>query len=127
MLHDDKSAFEFLCPLQVRAQRSGAFVLAFAVWLSAACAQLTAVHVHPCTCILAHARPRTPNPACKRPHAQTAASIGAFWASINGTGQMNVTGSTNAMQASECDEHCNWSDQQVRVCVCVSVCVCCVC
>jgi hypothetical protein len=32
---------------------------------------------------------------------------------VDGTGVMNVTGTTNNMQASECDEHCNWSDQQV--------------
>lgn len=57
-LHDDKSAFEFLCPLQ------------------------------------------------------TEASIGAFWASVGGKGVMNVTGPTNAMQAAECDEHCNWSDPE---------------
>lgn len=44
---------------------------------------------------------------------QTEASIGASWASVNGTGMWNVTGPTNQMQASECDEHCNWSDQEV--------------
>lgn len=44
---------------------------------------------------------------------QTNASLQANWASVDGKGVLNVTGHTNSMQASECDEHCNWSDQQV--------------
>jgi len=41
---------------------------------------------------------------------QTEASLSSSWASVNGTGFENITGSTNTMQASECDEHCNWNE-----------------
>lgn len=58
-LHDDRGAFEFLCPQQVNA------------------------------------------------------SVGSWWASVDGKGVFNVTGHTNNLQASECDEHCNWNDQKV--------------
>jgi hypothetical protein len=44
---------------------------------------------------------------------QTEASLSSSWASVNGTGMWNVTGPTNMMQASECDEHCNWNDKEV--------------
>jgi len=44
---------------------------------------------------------------------QTNSSLGAWWASVNGKGVWNVTGHTNEMQAAECDEHCNWNDEQV--------------
>lgn len=44
---------------------------------------------------------------------QTQVSLGAWWASADGEGVWNVTGRTNAMQASECDQHCNWNDQDV--------------
>jgi hypothetical protein len=44
---------------------------------------------------------------------QTEASLSSSWASVNGTGKWNVTGPTNMMQASECDEHCNWNDKKV--------------
>ncbi|WIA23842.1 hypothetical protein OEZ85_013501 [Tetradesmus obliquus] len=44
---------------------------------------------------------------------QTAASLGAFWGSVNGKGVFNVTGPTNNLMASECDEHCNWNDNKV--------------
>ncbi|KAF8060339.1 GULLO1 [Scenedesmus sp. PABB004] len=44
---------------------------------------------------------------------QTEASLSASWASVNGTGVANVTGPTNDMMASECDEHCNWNDNEV--------------
>lgn len=44
-----------------------------------------------------------PSPA---PHAtQTEASLSATWGSVNGKGVMNVTGPTNDLMASECDEH----------------------
>lgn len=45
---------------------------------------------------------------------QVSGSLGAWWASVGNKGVWNVTGHTNNMQASECDEHCNWSDQQVN-------------
>eukprot|EP00775_Hariotina_reticulata_P005676 gene5676-5914_t len=41
---------------------------------------------------------------------QTEASLSSSWAAVNGTGVWNVTGPTNQMQASECDEHCNWNE-----------------
>eukprot|EP00775_Hariotina_reticulata_P007191 gene7191-7405_t len=44
---------------------------------------------------------------------QTEASLSSAWASVNGTGFENITGSTNTMQASECDEHCNWNENEV--------------
>lgn len=44
---------------------------------------------------------------------QVNASLGSWWASVNGKGVYNVTGYTNNLQASECDEHCNWNDQKV--------------
>lgn len=44
---------------------------------------------------------------------QTEASLSSSWASVNGTGRWNVTGPTNMMQASECDEHCNWNENEV--------------
>jgi hypothetical protein len=46
---------------------------------------------------------------------QVSGSLRAWWASVDNKGVWNVTGHTNNMQASECDEHCNWSDQQVRL------------
>jgi hypothetical protein len=48
-------------------------------------------------------------------HVQVNGSLGAWWASVDGQGVWNVTGSTNNMQASECDEHCNWNDQQASL------------
>eukprot|EP00878_Enallax_costatus_P039822 GHUV01045739.1.p1 GENE.GHUV01045739.1~~GHUV01045739.1.p1 ORF type:complete len:480 (+),score=92.29 GHUV01045739.1:93-1532(+) len=44
---------------------------------------------------------------------QTEASLSSSWASVNGEGKWNVTGPTNNMQASECDDHCNWNDNEV--------------
>lgn len=44
---------------------------------------------------------------------QTEASLSSSWASVNGRGYANITGPTNSMQASECDEHCNWNENSV--------------
>jgi hypothetical protein len=47
---------------------------------------------------------------------QVNGSVGSWWASVDGKGVFNVTGHTNNLQASECDEHCNWNDQKVGEC-----------
>eukprot|EP00878_Enallax_costatus_P001016 GHUV01001150.1.p1 GENE.GHUV01001150.1~~GHUV01001150.1.p1 ORF type:complete len:631 (+),score=62.78 GHUV01001150.1:321-2213(+) len=44
---------------------------------------------------------------------QTDASLSSFWGSVNGKGVMNVTGPANDLMASECDDHCNWNDNEV--------------
>ncbi|WIA38074.1 hypothetical protein OEZ86_001443 [Tetradesmus obliquus] len=43
----------------------------------------------------------------------TDGSVKAAWASVKGERVANVTGPTNNLAASECDEHCTWNDRRV--------------